>query len=787
MSNSHSQQKHQPQNSQPNEHTQILIEAVTKAVSTQEDIDLNRVEVALKAGADINNTSIPYANNSSITVTPIELLLNLDDQNPIPINNSQIGLVKLLLSYEARLPSYLYGTISYLKPQLFKVLLEHGLDITKSSEENLPLVYQLSMSGELKPLQTLLESRPEALDSASSKSDLPTPLYFCAAKSLHSNIAHPFLLMAFFLNRGARVTPDILCHSLEAVETTSIIIDKFQLVEFFKFWLNLFIQAGEHQNLITALAQPKVQQAFNTISSELSLTCIGLEDEAAQMLAQHLVPAKINNISLTELLQYQITSIDERGVHFNQNEAIITTSSLPRHFSLSLMGFKLVLRENPQCPALIELLSTYIPVSDHPVIVELFTSYQTWLNEQSGLDLQRLKQTEATYQFIAKIQLFLEEKTAPLENELEMLIKQGANINQVFYDSYSEDKKTVLHHVIKLFVGVSHAHVKKTKNNLIRFLLKHDADFLISLDESGPLTLSLTEPKIFLLLLKTHKIPLNIRNSQGDSLLHLAEHPESIQYLLDQGLKVNLCNHNGISPLYAINLSENAINNLIAINNLLLNHGAQVKVDIIEKLISSPSFNDKLYSYWIKYFMIKGQVDELVAVLDNPKLAEDLPTLFADLVFIDLSQRDLLKLQKVLPAIKLFNLSLENFLVYKMNILYDTSNLWFIAPATHSLPKRFSLSLVEFKLLLQRYCTAQPLTAKFGKLLEVINIENDPVLKDFYNICSEMIKPTIYEQMPDTSTTQQVGARSRLFHTDLRIVTADEPEPRPNSSYQPGD
>ena len=71
-------------------------------------------------------------------------------------------------------------------------------------------------------------------------------------------------------------------------------------------------------------------------------------------------------------------------------------------------------------------------------------------------------------------------------------------------------------------------------------------------------------------------LPVNLRNHNGDTLLMLAsyhEHPKATQVLLERGADAQILNERGQSPL-----SGAAFKGNVEITQLLLSHGAQVDV-----------------------------------------------------------------------------------------------------------------------------------------------------------------------------------------------------------------
>jgi|GEM_PF-952123 len=794
MGNSNSQQKPKAQV----KHTQILIAAVKKVAFTHDAIDLDEVKAALKAGADVNHRFSISETGPHTWGTSLMLLLNISNNNIRSANKTKNELIKLLLTYGAELPSRnIYMVyLNKIPAETFKIMLEHGFDVTKSWQRGKPLIYEFINNSNWEQATTLIEHAPEWLDDESTK--LPGLVYYYAKRDFEIlSDEYRVLPLMLLLSLGARVAPDIIGLSLQATADKQVDLDpeelesrRLLLREFFKFWVSLFIHAGEQQSLIEELTKPEVQQAFNNVNATLSLTCVGLSEKTAQELANHLKPAKLINLSLAQLAHYHITKIDLDGVHFSQNAATTTTSSLPEQFSLSLVDFRLVLKENPGNTTLIMLLSSYIPMTRNFIVAKFMKSYQAWLKRQSGVDKQKLRQNEATAQFSDEVNLYLQLKKEPDEAELEALFQAGANINEVFYTRFG--LASAMHHLI-----FESAESGKHIQFLFQFLLKHGAAFPKSFDESEFLKKCLyNKLEIAIHLLEMGEIPLALQDSEGNGLLHYASSFKMAQYLVNKGLSVHNQNHQGDTPLYSTKFYGD-VGERLTINDLLLNRGASVGIRIFTSMLTDEIYTraylyEALYYpqaiYWVKYFVAKDEIDALATVLANPrmKMIDCQQTSFT---FINLAENHFAKLKTLLPHAQLLNLSLEDFLTHEITAI-TAEGITFTKPAgttTGNSTESFSLSLIEFKLVLQKFLTRSSLAEKFTQSLkEAKNESGCPVVEEFLTTYREMLKLSLYQRQQNITSLQLVGTGFRLFDCDLKVVTEDRPASSPGPSHTPG-
>ena len=70
-------------------------------------------------------------------------------------------------------------------------------------------------------------------------------------------------------------------------------------------------------------------------------------------------------------------------------------------------------------------------------------------------------------------------------------------------------------------------------------------------------------------------------------------------------------------------------------------------------------------------------------------------------------------------------------------------------------------------------------------LAKAMFVEKNPVVEEFLTAYAEILEPTLFKQQDNVTTTQLSTARAGLFHTDVRIIAQDEPEPGQNQNNTP--
>jgi len=768
--------------SKSNPATQNLIAAIDKALVGQH-IELEAIETAIKAGADVNART-----NAGFTLIE-QLLLKLDDAAFIP-------LLTCLIRHKARLPRKIYEHMHKLPVEVFKLMLEQGLNVTTSAQQSVPLIYQLIEDKQIQHIQALLDFYPEFINYESMQVDsdvpmpdyeevpaeLPAPSYYC------SQLGEDYACLNLLLARGAELAPNIISHSLEALGNT---MEPKAKLDFFKFWISLFLYADRSKDLLEELETPRVKAVFATIAKEFSLTCIGLDQSLGQSLSQKLAPAQFKIIDLKDLVHYNTIRIDKTGVHFQLNTSMW---NFPEQFNLSLIDLRLVLDKHPQSLALGYRLTDSMVVEDHPIVKEFFTYYQKWLEKQPKPYRQELNQLIPSIPILSKLKKCFNEKLLFIETpELREFIKAPATVSQLldldhFHTYYDE---------VPLWLNI----ISRTMN-IYQYQSPTSLEEILRL--LGPFT------EFIPMLVEIYNWPLDLTDSEGNNFLHLVVNPRAVKYLLDRGMEFETPNNKGYTPLYKAHIYEG-----IAKTGLLLNQGAKVDLDIFEKSVLSKDAIQssswiKYFSTWVQHFMFKKNIDALATTLTEPRIKAQVHEILSRLsksnykarhpiIGINLSASAYAKLQAELPKpIYFFNLSLQHLLTYEISAITE-EGIQFTYPAYlnkqgiltkgNGIEKfeleSFELSLIIFKLLLQQY-VQHPLAQNLKEQLKnATHVEKSPVVDEFLTIYEDILARTLFQQQANTTTLQHSIAKMGLFKNDIRIMTQDEPEPTPNPNYRP--